>query len=146
MATTPSRCKACETSILFIRPCAYGLRTKAAWSMFGKSTSSTYNPCPVSKRGSSLRLIRSPKYRVVIKAPNTNHYRWSSVPHGLRGIAQPAKCSCPCYCSTKGRFAAFELPWEDAEGNALVVQLLPANIAAEVFHVDAVVREQGIMC
>src|SRR5688572_2336721 len=53
--------------MLLIFACAYGLRTKATCSMFGRSTSSTYNPCPVSRRGSSFRLILSPKYRVVIK-------------------------------------------------------------------------------
>src|SRR5512134_2246914 len=66
--------------MLLIFACAYGLRRNAAWSMFGKSTSSTYNPCPVSRRGSSLRLIRSPKYRVAINSPVSNHQLKSTNP------------------------------------------------------------------
>src|SRR6476469_9127166 len=138
--------------------------------MFGRFTSSTYNPCPVSRRGSSLRLIRSPKYRVAIKSPNTNHYRWSSVPYGLRGTyrdhhvsrnilyacycwsryvlrtIRPTEYSGPRHCTTKRRFAAFELPREDAEGDAFVMQLLQSDIAAEVFNVDTIVGKQGIVC
>src|SRR3990172_331705 len=139
MATTPSRPKACETSMPLIFACAYGLRTKATWSMFGKFTSSTYNPCPVSRRGSSLRLIRSPKYRVVIQTSIlsnslilelTKAENWR-----IREFLRPS------HCAAKRCLSAFELPREDAKCDALVVKFFQADIAAEVFNVDAILRE-----
>src|SRR3972149_12199849 len=119
MATTPSRCNACETSILFILACAYGLRTKATCSMFGRFTSSTYKPCPVSRRGSSLRLIRSPKYRVVIQTsilPNSPILELTKAENWrIREFLRPS------HCAAKRCLSAFELPREDAERDALVV-------------------------
>src|SRR6266508_4412924 len=174
MATTPARWRACETSILLIFACAYGLRTKATWSILGKSTSSTYSPCPVSRRGSSLRLIRSPKYRVAINSPITiilggrasegvrrDHHISSYLtfesnslvsihPAALRlryrsaqrgGATRPTRYSCPRHRAAECRFTTFELPREDAEGDALVVQFLQTDVATEVFHMDAIVRE-----
>src|SRR3972149_3477499 len=108
--------------MLFIFACAYGLRTKATWSMLGKFTSSTYNPCPVSRRGSSLRLIRSPKYRVVIQTSIlsnslilelTKAENWR-----IREFLRPS------HRTAKRCFSAFELPRKDAERDALVVQFL----------------------
>src|ERR1041385_6010784 len=182
MATTPSCGKACETSMLLIFACAYGLRRNAAWSMFGKSTSSTYNPCPISRRGSSLRLIRSPKYRVAINSPITfmrggrvvlhargGTYRdhtftsyltfesnyWSrhlylrqAQVYGLErapSLTRPTGYSSPRHRATERGFSTFELPWKDSQRDALVVQFLQADVAAKIFHMDAIVREQGIM-
>src|SRR5919109_1301681 len=117
--------------MLLMRACAYGLRTKAAWSILGKSTSSTYNPCPVSRRGSSLRLIRSPKYRVAIQTSISRHCEPARAkqPPTMRGdcfviASRLLATTCllrPRHGSTKRRFATFELPREDAERDALVV-------------------------
>ena len=62
-----------------------------------------------------------------------------------RLLAMTGSLLCPRHCSAKRRFAAFELPREDAERDALVVQFFQANIATEIFHVDAIVWEQGIV-
>jgi len=51
----------------------------------------------------------------------------------------------PRHRPAKRRFAALELPGEDTERDALVVQFLQANVTTEIFHVDAIVREQGIV-
>lgn len=51
----------------------------------------------------------------------------------------------PSHRPAKRCFAAFELPGEDAERDTLVVQFLQANVAAEIFNVDAIVREQRIV-
>src|SRR3954447_14077481 len=45
---------------------AYGLRRKATWSIPGRSRSSTNRARPVSRRGSSLRLVREPMGEAVV--------------------------------------------------------------------------------
>ena len=52
---------------------------------------------------------------------------------------------CPSHRPTKRRFAAFELPREDAERDAFVVQFFESNIAAEIFNVHTIMREQGVV-
>src|SRR6266545_3379319 len=54
------------------RACACGLRTNATCTISGKSMSSTNRARPVSRRGSSLRLIRSPTACVVIASTLQN--------------------------------------------------------------------------
>ena len=51
----------------------------------------------------------------------------------------------PRHRSTKRRFATFELPREDAERDAFVVQFFESNVTAEVFDVHTIVREQGVV-
>jgi len=51
----------------------------------------------------------------------------------------------PRHRATKGRFAAFELPREDAERDTLVVQFLQADNAAEIFNMHTVMWEQGVV-
>ena len=57
---TPGSSAAAEASISAIRACAYGERTKVAWSAPGSSMFSTYWPTPRRNRSSSRRRIRCP--------------------------------------------------------------------------------------
>src|SRR5205085_9080478 len=120
-AATPGRARAAATSMRVRRAWAYGLRTKAACSSPGSSTSSTNSACPRSSRGSSLRVTEAPTYRVSIKSIRPGH--------------RPAE----------GGLAALELPWEHAQRDALVVQRLHADVAAQVLNVNAVMRKQRIV-
>lgn len=52
----------------------------------------------------------------------------------------------PSHCSAKRSLSAFELPREDAKGDAFVVQFFESNVAAEILHVHTIMREQGVMC
>src|SRR5581483_6610973 len=61
---TPSSARAELASTLRMRAWACGLRTKAACSMPASFTSSRKRPCPVSRRGSSLRLSAVPVHWV----------------------------------------------------------------------------------
>jgi hypothetical protein len=63
---------------------------------------------------------------------------WSR--YGLRPT-RPTECLRPRHGSAKRCFAAFELPGEDAECDAFVVQFFQADVTAEIFHVDAIVWE-----
>src|SRR5262245_14929645 len=58
---TPGRRAASSVRIASTRACAWGLRTKAAWSMPGSFMSSTKRPSPRSRRGSSRRGTDAPK-------------------------------------------------------------------------------------
>mgnify|MGYP006371641053 CR=1 FL=1 len=51
----------------------------------------------------------------------------------------------PSHCSAKRSLSAFELPREDAERDAFVVQFLQADVTAEIFNVNAVMWKQGIV-
>lgn len=51
----------------------------------------------------------------------------------------------PSHRSTECGFTAFELPGEDPKRDAFVVQFLQADISAKIFHVNAVMREQGVV-
>ena len=48
--------------------------------------------------------------------------------------------------SCERRFAAFELPWETADGDPAVVKFGEGDIASEIFDMHAVVRKQCIVC
>ena len=65
-ATTPGAAAAAVVSMLVIVARAISLRTNAACSMRGIVTSSTYSPCPVSSRGSSLRVTDCPMKRAAV--------------------------------------------------------------------------------
>lgn len=51
----------------------------------------------------------------------------------------------PRHRSTKRRLSSLELPREDAEGDAFVVQFFESNVAAEIFDVHTIMREEGIV-
>src|SRR5436853_144394 len=59
-ATTPGSFRAAATSIPVIRAWAWGLRTMAAWSMWGRTRSSMYPPRPRRSLGSSTREMDLP--------------------------------------------------------------------------------------
>ena len=61
-ACTPGAASASSVSTAPIRARAKGLRTKQAWSIPGRETSSTKVPAPVSSRASSRRWTRAPEY------------------------------------------------------------------------------------
>src|SRR5882757_2804950 len=59
-ATTPGAALAFVASIATMRAWAWSLRRNATCNAFGTCRSSTKLPCPVSSRGSSVRLMRAP--------------------------------------------------------------------------------------
>src|SRR5271166_1287166 len=59
-ACTPGHASAALLSIARMRPCASGLRTITACSMFSNARSSTYCPRPLRNRKSSIRSIGLP--------------------------------------------------------------------------------------
>src|SRR5260221_8724101 len=78
---TPGRRRAASTSTDMSRPCGRGLRRKAAWSIPGSWTSSTYRPRPVRRRSSSTRVTRAPMVRIptptsTASPPSLDELRW----------------------------------------------------------------------
>src|SRR5262245_210362 len=68
---TPGNARALAVSRSRMRALACVLRSPAAWRTPGGLTSSTKQPAPASSRGSSLRGIRAPISRVLMKRVGT---------------------------------------------------------------------------